>query len=133
MAEQWIDADEYIGTTDSAGNQFFFNGFYNMEMHWSGGVPVESEANNDLSSLSCFPNPTFGLVNIDYKLTIPGAVSVTISNTQGNEISRICDNQIQDSGNHRFTYNTSDLAPGVYYITIQSNEFSETKKFVVVR
>jgi hypothetical protein len=133
VAGQWIDSDAYIGMTDSAGNRFLFNTFYNLDITWSGGTSVESDTQDNIKMMPCFPNPTHDIVNVDYTLMSPGILTVSITNTQGNEISRLSDNQMKEPGNHNLSYNTTDLPPGVYYLTVQSNDFSETKKFVVVR
>jgi hypothetical protein len=124
---KWIGTDGYFSFNDSKGQIFSFAG-YKIEIN---SVMIETE-NNSLS-LNCYPNPTSGLLSINYTITKSEPVSLTVTNILGAEISRIYDNIIQEPDNYILNFNAVNLAIGVYYLTIKAGNYTETKKFVIIR
>ena len=75
------------------------------------------------------PNPTTGIVKIDFVLKISEIVNFSLSDNSGRLI--YTNNLgLLELGNNSYSYNTSSLASGIYFITLQSNTFSQTYKLV---
>lgn len=99
-------------------------------MDFTSGI---DENQNSLLYMNCFPNPSSGMTTIDYTLIEPSTVSISIANVSGRMSAQIINNQMQEPGNHTIDYDMSKFAPGMYYLTIQVGNNTETKKIVFVR
>jgi hypothetical protein len=123
------------GTFTIAGSKILPEIFYGykIEVTYKGTNSVTEERNNNLISLNCSPNPTSFLTTINYSIIEPCMVSITLTNSLGNEAARISNNQFQESGFYSLNFDAGNLAPGIYYLTIKAGNMIETKKFVVVR
>jgi PKD repeat protein len=80
------------------------------------------------SSISMFPNPTSGLVNIT--LSGNNAIDFTVSvyNILGDQVIATSDYK---AGTTNVEFNTGTLADGVYLVKINSNQGSAVKRLVV--
>ena len=81
-------------------------------------------------SLDIFPNPFNNDANIVYTILTSENVNLFISNVYGQVIAVIVDNKPHESGCYKLSYDASNLAPGMYYYTIQAGEFIKTKPMV---
>ena len=67
-----------------------------------------------------------------YSLKIPGMVTLKIFDARGNEVeSLISENQA--AGSYSVFFDASKLPSGAYYYKLASENFSETKKMVLVK
>jgi hypothetical protein len=79
-----------------------------------------------------FPNPVNDNLNINNSTDNISITSIKITNELG--ISVYDMNNAKNNGNNNsININTSNLAPGVYFLTIKAGNKTETKKFVVIR
>ena len=129
---QWTNSDVDLYFQDSKGIDFSFYG-YKIEVTYQGASPVKEETNNSSLSLSSSPNPASGFIKINYSLIEPQNVSLVITNSLGIEFLRINNEQIQEPGIYSLDYDTSSLAPGVYFLTLKAGNKTDTKKFVIIR
>jgi uncharacterized protein YjdB len=87
----------------------------------------------DLSSGSTFfeiyPNPASDFAFIDYNLDKVCEARITVYSFNG-EIM-MAENQILNSGAHRYILNINKLNAGTYFVRITSNNFVITKKLIV--
>ncbi len=109
---------------------------------WSGSVPLrpESEAQGLVGSRSPqllfgspFPNPFKSTTQISYELTQPENVRVAVYDVKGRRIRTLVDGT--ESGYTTLTWDgTNDqgarVGNGIYWITLQSDSFSERRKVV---
>ena len=98
----------------------------NIEME--GFIPTNIEiTDNDLSNIILYPNPANE--NVIVKLSeIAKNITIDIYDFNGKLIkSEYANNQ------HDIELNVSDFQTGVYYITIKSDEFVETKKLMIMK
>jgi hypothetical protein len=93
-----------------------------------GGFPALSAANASIDnvlagSFSVYPNPTKDMLNISNSI---GAEinSVTITDINGRTVKQVTANGVESQ------INTADLNAGVYFVNINSNQGSLTKKIV---
>jgi Leucine-rich repeat (LRR) protein len=93
---------------------------------------VKSGEKEEGSNLHIFPNPTSGLLTINYYVPEYSKCEIMIYNMQGNEIARLL-NDYQNSGLHSVSFNYRQLPNGIYLIKYLSNSRSETVKSVLFR
>lgn len=79
-----------------------------------------------------YPNPFNSSTRINYFLKNSADIVLRISDATGKEVFRKI-NQNQKEGNHFIIFDASDLSSGIYYYTLQSEDFLETKKMLLIK
>jgi aminopeptidase N len=79
-----------------------------------------------------YPNPFNASTTIKFDLPKAGQTKFTIYNIQGKEIE-ILVNQKLDAGSYKTEWNADNYPSGVYFFRIESGDFTETKKMVLVK
>ena len=79
-----------------------------------------------------FPNPFNPSTTVKYSLTKTSFTKIKIYDAVGNEVATLV-NDIKTAGTHQVLFNAEGLSSGVYYYSINSGSFSETKKMVLIR
>jgi len=79
-----------------------------------------------------FPNPVRSHGSIHFALKQNAHIQLAIHNMKGELVSKPIKGAFE-SGNYSIVWDTHDLKPGVYFCTISSDEFSETKKVTLLR
>lgn len=80
--------------------------------------------------VNVFPNPVKELLTVSINLKKPSDVSVELTNLFGRQVlSR--KERMMASGLHQFSLDVASLPPGVYFISVVSNELGVTMKVVV--
>jgi enediyne biosynthesis protein E4 len=80
--------------------------------------------------LEVYPNPTNGSLTITYKNQAPGAVNLGIYDMNGREINRFV-NEYQQDGLYNISFDTEDLPDSFYFIRLNSNGNTETRKVII--
>jgi len=84
---------------------------------------------NEIISVSVYPNPAQHNVFVDYDLKSNATVQLQIITFEG---KLVYTNQIL-STNGTLEINTSDLADGIYFINLQSETINKTVKLIIAR
>lgn len=79
-----------------------------------------------------FPNPFNPTTHIRYSLPKLGNVSLKVYNLLGQEIVILVEGK-QDAGNYTIEFNAANLPGGVYLYRLKTNEFTETKKLILIK
>ncbi len=84
-----------------------------------------------------YPNPFNPQTRIQYDLSRHMHVSITIYNALGQQVKSLVDN-VQTVGKHHVTWDGTDdkntaVSNGIYLYTMQANDFSVTRKMVLMR
>lgn len=89
-----------------------------------------SVAENTLdNTLSVYPNPTEGELNLSFTLTEGGQVSVDVFNVLGERV--LSNGRNYAAGAQREVVDLGTLTNGVYYVNITANAFQATRKVTV--
>jgi hypothetical protein len=88
--------------------------------------PVQSEN----FGLKVFPNPTSGKINIEFGLNEISPVAIEIFNASGQKIKTVSSQNLI-TGKNQVETDVSGLSNGIYWITVRSESFTETRKFIV--
>jgi hypothetical protein len=79
-----------------------------------------------------YPNPFNPATTISYTLPIAGNVTLKVFDITGKEV-RMLDNGHKAAGKYSVTFNASDLASGMYIYRIQTSNFSEVRKMLLMK
>jgi hypothetical protein len=101
----------------------------------------ESDASNEVlfgftgkitlaeNDFKVYPNPFTGILNLEYNLKSAGQIKIVLYNSLGNEVG-IIEEGAKTAGNHKTTFDGSQLPAGVYYCKIFSNDNVQMAKVV---
>jgi len=79
-----------------------------------------------------YPNPFNPVTTIEYSIPILSYVTIKIYNILGEEVaSPVSEEKVP--GNYSVVFDASYLSSGVYYYTINTDDYRETKKMVLTR
>ena len=95
-------------------------------------VTEKSEISDNFILKQNYPNPFNESTIIQYQLPNDLHITVKIYDLLGRELVTLVD-QKQNVGLHTVRWNANELASGVYICKIDTGEFSETKKLVLLR
>lgn len=79
-----------------------------------------------------YPNPFNPNTVIKYSLADKNLVTVKIFDILGREVKSLI-NEVKDAGSYEVSFDASKLATGVYFYTIRSGNFTDTKKMLLVK
>ena len=79
-----------------------------------------------------FPNPFNPTTKIKYQLPEPVFVTIKVYDVLGNEIETLV-NEERDAGSYKIDFNGLELTSGIYYYRIAADNFSQTKKMILLK
>jgi hypothetical protein len=79
-----------------------------------------------------YPNPFNPTTNISFSIPKAGNVELKVFDILGREAATMV-NEFRPAGNYSVEFNASELSSGVYYYTIRTGEFTQTKKMVLIK
>ena len=79
-----------------------------------------------------YPNPFNPSTTISYDLPTRSLVSLKIFNVLGQEVATLVNGEVE-TGKHQVNWDAAGLPSGAYVYRLKANEFTETKKLVLLR
>ncbi len=79
-----------------------------------------------------YPNPFNPSTIINYQIPNSGNVSLKIYDILGKEVATLVDG-FKDEGNYEVNFEASNLASGVYFYTLRTGSFVQSKKMIFLR
>ena len=79
-----------------------------------------------------YPNPFNPSTTLKYSLSETSFTSIKIYDGIGNEVAVIV-NEMKTAGTHQAIFTAVGLSSGVYYYTLRSGSFKETKKMILMK
>lgn len=79
-----------------------------------------------------FPNPFNPVTKIRFQISEAGNVVIKVFDITGKKISTLINDRLQ-TGTYETTFDGSKLSSGVYFYSINTDGFSQTKKMVLIR
>jgi hypothetical protein len=86
----------------------------------------------DYSLSQNFPNPFNPTTTIKYAIKTAGEVTLKVFDMLGTEVSSLV-NENQEEGSYSVTFNASELPSGIYFYTLTSGNFIDTKKLILLK
>jgi len=132
--EQW-PGEIKLNAVHASSTDFFIagdNGLLLKSSYTVGISSFNSEIPSGYSLGQNYPNPFNPTTKINFSIPKSGNVKLTVYNLVGQEVSVIL-NQNLNVGNYNFDFDASNLNSGVYFYTLQSENFRETKRMVLLK
>jgi hypothetical protein len=92
----------------------------------------EKDLLGEIGLLSGYPNPFNKNAVIRYALAEPGHVNLSIYNLLGQHVVTLFDGP-RDAGEYQLIWDASDFPSGVYFARLETGEFRETVKLVLLK
>ncbi|MCJ7553268.1 MAG: T9SS type A sorting domain-containing protein, partial [Ignavibacteriaceae bacterium] len=99
-----------------------------------------SSVANEISSIADdylleqnYPNPFNPTTMIRFNLSEAGIVSLKIYNLLGQEVASLINSEFYNSGSYELNFDASNLPSGIYFYRINANEFSASKKMILIK
>jgi len=96
------------------------------------GVEENSVQPNAYALEQNYPNPFNPTTTIRYSLKESGKVELTVFNMLGQRVATLV-NEFQSAGNHAVKFDASHLASGIYVYRMHVNNFSSTRKLILLK
>jgi hypothetical protein len=90
------------------------------------------EIPTDFSLLQNYPNPFNPSTKIEFKIPTAGLVILKVYDILGREVKTLLNEEMQP-GNYTIDFDASALSSGLYFYSLQTGEFSITKKMILLR
>jgi len=134
----------YVVATTFQDPRYFTGGFSNVFsaiVSWvtaNGGL-ITGTGNNSALTIpdsyqlsQNYPNPFNPSTKINFTIPVNGQVSLKVYNILGKEVMSLV-NDVITAGRHEITFDGSNLNSGTYFYRLQSGNFVETKKMLLVK
>ncbi|MBS1552774.1 MAG: T9SS type A sorting domain-containing protein [Bacteroidetes bacterium] len=100
--------------------------YYNLSNEVSVGVPSEFELSQN------YPNPFNPSTKISFALPKEGKVSLKIYDMTGKEVMTLV-NEVKTAGYYSVSFNASSLSSGMYFYTLSADNYTATKKMMLIK
>lgn len=117
----------YNGSTTSG-----FSNVVNAEIAATGVEEINNVIPDSYNLSQNYPNPFNPSTQIQFSIPYNEFVSLKVYNALGKEVAELV-NQNLSAGNYSVDFNASRLSSGIYFYTITTNNFSVTKKMILVK
>ena len=96
------------------------------------GINNNTTTANDFILKQNYPNPFNPETNISYELKQKAFVTLKVFDLSGKEVAVLV-NGIKSSGSYNVKFSGADLSSGLYFYKLESGEFSEVKKMMLIK
>jgi len=124
---------------DSTGNDSLvtlsINNVIVETVRWTGVIGIQnisSEIPQVYKLYQNYPNPFNPTTTINFDIIKAGNVKITLYDILGKEVITVVNENVQP-GKYRTTFNAENLASGLYFYKIATNDFTDIKKLVVIK
>lgn len=96
---------------------------------------IDDEENilaGEFELLQNYPNPFNPSTSISFNLPKASNVDLVIYNQLGQAVSTVVNARL-NAGTHSYEWNAGDLPSGIYFYRLSAEEFSATKKMILIR
>jgi Secretion system C-terminal sorting domain len=131
--DNWIAWDYILDFHDSFGREYdFFGREINVFYSTITEVGKKDEIISEHLLMQNYPNPFNPITTISYSIPRSNFVKLSVYNLLGEEISNLV-KEAQKVGSYKVNFNASALTSGVYFYTLQTDDFVETKKLILIK
>ena len=105
------------------------------DQKYSSITSIKSKTNYIPSNYSLnqnYPNPFNPTTNISYEIPKSGFVTLKVYNTLGKEVATLV-NAERTAGKYVVDFGGQGLTSGIYFYSIQSGSFNQTKKMILIK
>lgn len=96
------------------------------------GAPAEFTP-DDFTISNAYPNPFNPVTGIDLLVSKSSIVSASLYNILGEEVFRIMDNKLMESGTHKLKIDAGTLNSGIYILSVTGNGIKKSQKVMLLK
>ena len=96
-------------------------------------ISISTELPIKYDLMQNYPNPFNPVTNIRFMLPEKSYVTIKVYNILGQNVKTLINNERLDAGTHQTRFSGEGLASGIYFYTIQTEKFTQTKRMVLLR
>ena len=105
---------------------------YNWNLQTTTGVELIDNLPGEYFLNQNYPNPFNPNTAINFSIPQTAFVSLKIFNSLGEEVETLVAEEL-NAGNYKYDWNAENLTSGVYFYKLQSGNFVETKKMILLK
>jgi len=94
--------------------------------------PISGEVPSDYDLSQNYPNPFNPTTNIKFSIPKQGFVTLKVFNSLGMEVATLV-NEVTNAGTYIVDFDAGNLTSGVYFYRLQSDNFTETKRMMLIK
>jgi hypothetical protein len=98
----------------------------------TGGVDEPTKIPSNYFLGQNYPNPSGPVTHIQYGLRKEAHVRINLYNISGQKVGVLVNEQ-KEAGYYSVDFNANNLAGGIYFYKIEANDFTQTKKMILVK
>ncbi len=117
------------GITRPQGNGWDLGAY---EYSISSSVSTSEQTPNEFALFQNYPNPFNPTTRIRYEVSNMQFVTLKVFDVLGNEVATLFDEE-KPAGKYETKFDASNLSSGVYFYTLYSTYFTQTKKLVLIK
>jgi len=121
---------DYQTSWHNSGHSVFDPASYKAMFHWVDSLIMNAYILLDVPevslqpstvNISCYPNPFSEIVHIEYEIKKSSPASIRVFNVAGELVAVLSDGTL-DERQHQFTWNTTDLPAGMYFVMLKTDK-----------
>ncbi len=98
----------------------------------STNISIQETQVSDFNLRQNYPNPFNPVTNVEFTILNPGFVSLKIYDAIGKEVTTLVNADLK-RGNYKYEFDASNLPSGAYFYKLSSQNYSETKKMLLLK
>jgi len=114
----WIAGNGVLLKTSTGGNVFI--------RKFTGEVPSGFELEQN------YPNPFNAVTNVKFQVPSLKFIKLVVFDLLGREVKTLV-NEVLQPGTYNVSFDAGDLPSGIYFYQMRTNDFSETKKLILLK
>ncbi len=109
------------------------NWYPDKKQEWITGVEeINSNIPSKFTVKQNYPNPFNPTTNIEFSIPLKSKVSLKVFNVLGQEVAQLVNKELA-AGNYNVNFDASNLTSGIYFYTLSSSNFTQTKKMILLQ
>jgi hypothetical protein len=105
---------------------------YNGKFEYSSEVLVDNISPANYVLEQNYPNPFNPLTTISFGIPVKSKVALKVFDIVGNEIITLV-NEEKEPGRYNVNFNAENIASGIYFYTLKTENFIQTKKMILMK
>lgn len=106
--------------------------FFDRLNTMTGITPIETKIPHSYSLSQNYPNPFNPVTNLEFAISETGFASLKVFDITGAEIVTLVNEKLSP-GSYRYKFNGSNYSSGVYFYKLTVNNFSDTKRMIMLK
>ncbi|HMS34592.1 MAG TPA: SBBP repeat-containing protein [Ignavibacteria bacterium] len=128
-----LDNDGNVVVTGISSRGSNFDDITTVKYSQSTGITqISSQIPRAFSLSQNYPNPFNPVTILEFEIPKSGFVSLKVYDMLGKEIVTLVDSQL-NQGIYKYDFDAGTLTGGIYFYKLETNEFTETRKMLLIK